>query len=148
MPADVALTRGDVLMAQQPREAADGYRRAPAAGSRRLATSGTRGSLLVQALQDSKQWQQCAETAIRYATMKRDDLFVRAVVSGMWCLSSAGSAPWVDAQLRVYSLLRRVAVSPITVRDHRDSIYRTLMNIEVALKHAMRPRLGGVIVVA
>ena len=122
-------------MAQQPDEAARAYLNAMQLGAadwprRELATAS-----LVQALQDSKQWEQCAETAIKYgAGMNRNELFVRTVVSGMWCLKSAGSAPWVAAQLRKLQTLAEEALSlAITVRDHRDSIYRTLMYIEVAL---------------
>jgi predicted negative regulator of RcsB-dependent stress response len=134
-PADAALMRGDALMAQQPEEAAKAYVHALQLGAadwprRDLATAS-----LVQALQDGKQWQPCAETAIKYgAGMNRNELFVRTVVSGMWCLKSAGSPPWVAAKLRELQPLGEEALSlPITVRDHRDAIYRTLMYIEVAL---------------
>jgi hypothetical protein len=134
-PADAALMRGDAVMAQQPEEAAKAYVHALQIGAadwprRELATAS-----LVQALQDSKQWQPCAETAIKYgAGMNRNELFVRTVVSGMWCLKSAGSPPWAAAQLRELQPLAEEALSlPITVRDHRDAIYRTLMYIEVAL---------------
>jgi predicted negative regulator of RcsB-dependent stress response len=134
-PADAALMRGDAVMAQQPEEAAKAYVHALQIGAadwprRELATAS-----LVQALQDSKQWQPCAETAIKYgAGMNRDELFVRTVVSGMWCLQSAGSAAWVAAKLRELQPLGEEALSlPITVRDHRDAIYRTLMYIELAL---------------
>ena len=135
-PADAALTRADVLMAQQPGAAANAYQQAL-----QLAPDGWQHrelaeASLVQALQDSNQWQACAETAVRYgATMRRDELFVRTVVSGMWCLQSAGSAPWVETQLKGLQPFAEEALSlPTAVRDHRDSIYRTLMYIEVALK--------------
>src|SRR5215471_11476668 len=79
-PADSALSRGDTLMAQQPAEAAEEYLRAlqlaPVDWSRRqLAEAST-----VQALQNSKQWQRCAEAAANYAgAMEHDELFVRTV---------------------------------------------------------------------
>ena len=136
-PADAALTRGDAVMTQQPDEAAKSYLQALQLGAsdwphRDLATAS-----LVQALQDSDQWEQCAETAVKYGTtMKRNELFVRTVASGMWCLKSGRSAPWVVTQLKGLQPFAEEALSlPITVRDHRDSIYRTLMYIEVALKN-------------
>src|SRR5215472_16740928 len=68
--------------------------------------------------------------------MKRDVIFVRTVVAGMWCLSSAKAAPWVNDQLKTLQPLAQEALSlPVTVRDHRDAIYRTLMYIEVARKN-------------
>jgi len=60
---------------------------------------------------------------------------VRTLVAGMWCLASTDSAPWVDLQLTAIQPLAEEALSlPITVRDHRDSIYRTLMYVEVKRK--------------
>jgi len=135
-PADAALNRGDTLMARQPGDAVKAYlealQSAPTDWSHRELVQAS----LVQALQDSQQYQQCAETAAGYgARMKRDVLFVRTVVSGMWCLASTDQALWVDSQLRALQPLAEEALSlPITVRDHRDSIYRTLMYIEVARK--------------
>ena len=135
-PADVALRRGDTMMAEQPAEAARAYlealQLAPADWPRReLAEASS-----TQALQDSNQWQQCAENAVKYARgMQHDVLFVRTVVSGLWCLASADPAPWVDVQLDALRPLAKDALSlPISVRDHRDSIYRTLMIIESARK--------------
>ena len=132
--ADAALIRGDALMAQQPADAAKEYfealRLAPVDWtSRELAEAS-----VVQALQDSKQRQQCAESAVKYAgAMKRDVLFVRTVATGMWCLASADPAPWIEPQFDMLRPLAEEVLSlPISVRDHRDSIYRTLMIIEVA----------------
>jgi tetratricopeptide (TPR) repeat protein len=136
-PADAELVRGDVLMAEQPAEAARAYVQALQVSAADWPGRELAAASLVRALQDSKQWQPCAETAIKYgAGMKRDELFVRAVAGGMWCLSSAESAPWVETQLKELQPLAEEALSlPITVRDHRDSIYRTLMNIDLALKN-------------
>ncbi|HJZ79745.1 MAG TPA: tetratricopeptide repeat protein [Pyrinomonadaceae bacterium] len=133
-PADVALRRGDTLMAQQPAEAAKEYLRAlelaPVDWPSRELTEASE----VQALQNSRQRQPCAEAAANYAgTMKRDELFVRTVVSGMWCLPSTDPSPAINALAEKLRPLAEEALSlPITVRDHRDSIYRTLMYIEVA----------------
>jgi tetratricopeptide (TPR) repeat protein len=132
-PADTELTRGDTLLPQQPADAATAYqealRLAPATWRQRELAE----ALLVQALQDSRQWQQCAETSASYAgAMKRDVIFVRTVVGGMWCLASTDPAPWANAALRKLQSLAEEALSfPTTVRDHRDSIYRTLMYISV-----------------
>src|SRR5205085_629883 len=66
--------------------------------------------------------------------MKRDVLFVRTVVAGMWCLTRGGPADWMDSQKTLQLLAEETLSLPITVRDHRDSIYRTLMFIAVARK--------------
>ena len=135
-PADAALTRGDALLAEQPAEAARAYQQALQLApvdwpQRELAEAS-----LVAALQAGKQAQQCVESAAGYAAgMKRDVLFVRTVVSGMWCLAGGATAPWADTKLRTMLTLSEEVLSlPITVRDHRDSIYRTLMLISVARK--------------
>src|SRR5262249_21308727 len=117
-PADVALTHADALMAQQPAMAANEDLRALELApvnwpSRELAQAS-----LVQALQDSKQLQQCAESAVSYASkMKRDDSFVRMVASGMWCLLSQDPAPWIDTQRERLQPLAEEALSlKISVR--------------------------------
>jgi len=136
-PADAALSRGESLMAQQPAEAANEYLRAlqlaPVDWPRRQLAQ----AFSVQALQDSEQWQRCGETAANYTSaMAHDGLFVRTVVSGMWCLASADRGPWIDSLFESLRPFAEEALSlPITVRDHRDSIYRTLMIIEVARKN-------------
>ena len=132
-PADIALTRGDTLLSQQPVDAAKAYqealRLAPVTWPQRELAEAS----LVQALQDSRQWQQCAETsASDAAPMKRDVIFVRTVVAGMWCVASADPASWTEAALRKLQPLAEEALTfPTTVRDHRDAIYRTLMFISV-----------------
>ena len=132
MPA--ALTRGDAVLAEQPGEAAKAYLQALQLGAAELSRRELAQASMVKALQASRQWQQCAETAATDAvTMKRDVLFVRTVVTGMWCLTKGGSADWMDTQLKILQPLAEETLSlPITVRDHRDSIYRTLMLIAVA----------------
>jgi tetratricopeptide (TPR) repeat protein len=130
-PVDSAIRRADALLAEQPAEAAKMYqeaiRRAPADWPKRDLAE----AALAQALEESKQWQPCAETATTEAArMKRDVIFVRTVVAGMWCLASVDPVPWADAALRQLQPLAEEALSlPISVRDHRDSIYRTLMYI-------------------
>ena len=136
-PADAALLRGDALNATQPADAAKAYQRAlklaPADWPHRELAQAS----LVQALQNNKQWQLCAETAANNAaSMKRDALFVRTVVGGMWCVASAETAPWVDSQFNTLQPLAQEALRlSITVRDHRDALYRTLMLIEVGRKN-------------
>ena len=134
--ADAALTRGDELLAEQPGEAAKAYLQALQLGAAEWSHRELAQASMVKALQASRQWQQCAETAATDAvTMKRDVLFVRTVVTGMWCLTKGGSADWMDTQLKILQPLAEETLSlPITVRDHRDSIYRTLMFIAVARK--------------
>ena len=145
MPADRALKRGDAVLAHQPADAAKAYqeaiRLAPATWPQRELAEAS----LVQALQDSSQWQQCAETAAAQAApMKRDEIFARTVVAGMWCLASTDPAPWSDAALRRLEPLAEEALTvPTTVRDHRDAIYRTLMNLSVARNdHAAAGKFG------
>ena len=132
--ADAALTRGDALLARQPADAAKAYqealRVAPVAWSQRELVEAS----LAQAFQDSKQWQQCAETSAGEAAhMKSDAIFARTVVAGMWCVASAGHAPWSEAALgKLKPLAEEALALSTTVRDHRDAIYRTLMYISVA----------------
>lgn len=134
VPADAALTKGDALLAQQPAEAVKAYREAlrlaPAAWPRRELAEAS----LVQALQDSSQWQECAETSsTRAARMKRGVIFARTVVAGMWCVASTDPAPWADTELAKLKPLALEALTfSTTVRDHRDAIYRTLMLASVA----------------
>jgi len=135
-PADRELRRGDTLRAQQPAEAVKAYqealRLAPAAWPRRELAEAS----FVGALQDSSQWQPCAETAASEAAgMKRDGMFGRVVVTGMWCVVSTDPAPWSEAVARKLEPLAEEALSlPETVRDHRDELYRTLMYLAVSRK--------------
>ena len=135
-PADVALTRADALLALKPSDAAQAYQQA-------LRTAGTNWphrqlaeASLVQAQLDSNQYQACAETAVEDAApMKRDAIFVRTVVTGMWCVASADPAPWWEAALVALGPMAEEALTlPATVRDHRDAIYRTFMYISVSRK--------------
>jgi tetratricopeptide (TPR) repeat protein len=128
-PSDAALTSCDGLLAQRPEEAAIAYREAlrlapPHWSHRELAEAS-----LVTALQDAAQWQECAQTALAEATeMKRDAIFGRTIVAGMWCAVSAGPAPWSKQAIVMLEPLAKEALSmPSTVRDHRDELYRTLM---------------------
>ena len=133
-PADAALMRGDALVTQRPEEAVKAYqealRLAPAIWPRRELAAAS----LTVALQDSRQWQQCAETAATEAArMNRDVMFGRTVVAGMWCLDSAYPATWSKAQaLRLEPLAKEALSLSTTVRDHRDELYRTLMYLSLA----------------
>jgi tetratricopeptide (TPR) repeat protein len=132
-PADAALTRADTLLAEHPADAAKAYEEAlhlaPADWPRRNLAEAS----LVQALLDSKQFQPCAETGVKEAApMERDVFFVRTVVAGMWCLASVDPTGWADAALvKLKPMAEEALTLPATVRDHRDSIYRTLMYISV-----------------
>ena len=132
-PADAALMRGDTLLAEHPEQAAKAYAEALHIASTGWAKRELAEASLAQALQDSKQYQPCAETAVsEAAAMKRDAFFVRTVVAGMWCLASVDPSPWADAALAKLTPMAEEALTlPITVRDHRDSIYRALMYISV-----------------
>ncbi len=135
-PADAALARGDALLSEKPELAARAYREAlhlaPAAWPRRELAEAS----LTTALQDSQQWQLCAETAATEASrMSRGTMFGRTVVAGMWCLVSAYPAPWCEAQAVGLEPLAKEALSlPSTVRDHRDELYRTLMYLALGRK--------------
>jgi tetratricopeptide (TPR) repeat protein len=133
-PADLALARGDTLRALQPQEAAKAYKEAlhlaaPGWSQRELAEAS-----LVGALQDASQWQECAETAASEAAhMTRNVMFGRTVVAGMWCLVSTDPAPWTEtAALSLVALSKEALSLSLTVRDHRDELYRTLMYLSVA----------------
>lgn len=135
-PAGLALMRGDADRAQHPGEAVKAYREAlrlapPDWPRRELAQAA-----LVGALQDSNQWQQCAETAASEAAhMNRNGSFARIVVAGMWCVVSTDPAPWSEQAARTLEPFAVEALSlPLTVRDHRDELYRTLMYRSVARK--------------
>jgi hypothetical protein len=135
-PADAALTRADALLAKQPSQAAKAYQEALRVAQPGWPQGDVAAASLVQALQDSNQWQQCAETAATDSpSMKRDVIFVRTVVAGMWCLASTDPATWAEAALtKLKPLAEKALTMPSTVRDHRDAIYRTLMLISVNRK--------------
>lgn len=134
-PADAALKRADALLAQHAADAAKSYqealRLAPAAWPLREVAEAS----LTVALQDSGQFQQCAETAVAEASrMKRDSEFARTVVAGMWCVVSVDPVQWSDeAAIKLVSLAEEALTLPSTVRDHRDEIYRTMMYL--AMNH-------------
>lgn len=132
-PADVALKRGDALLAQQPAEAAKAYEEALRLAPPDWSTRELASASLVVALQDSSQWQRGAEiAAIEAIRMQQNELFARTVVAGMWCLASADPAPWWETAVgRLKPLAERALSFSTTVRDHRDAIYRTLMYISV-----------------
>ena len=127
--ADVALTRGDALLAQEPVEAIASYREALDVSPRNWPHRELAEASLVAAQQAAKQWQECAETAATEAAqMNRNTMFGRTIVAGMWCVVSPDPAPWtkqVGAQLE--SLAKEALSLPTTELDHRDELYRTLM---------------------
>jgi tetratricopeptide (TPR) repeat protein len=67
--------------------------------------------------------------------MKRDAMFSRTVVDGMWCLVNAYPATWLEGEAHRLEPLAKQALSlSVTIRDHRDELYRTLMRLSVARK--------------
>ena len=133
-PAETALVRGDALLALKPAEAAAAYlealRLAPAGWPERELAEGS----LAVALQNSRQWQTCAETAAAEAAgMSRGTLFARTVVAGMWCLVSPEGAPWSkELAARLEPLATEALSLSTTVRDHRDELFRTLMYLALS----------------
>jgi len=130
-PADLELARGDGLLAQKPEEAVNAYREAlhlapPHWPRRELAEVS-----LAAALQAARLWQQCTDTAVREAAeMKRDAMFGRTVVAGMWCAVLGDPAPFSkQAAVRLEPLAKEALSLSTTVRDHRDELYRTLMYV-------------------
>ena len=133
-PADAALTRGDGLLAQKSEEAIEAYREAihiaPSTWPHRELAEAS----LAQALRKAGQWQECAETAAQEAAqMRRDVMFGRTIVTGMWCLISRDPAPWSKEMAAELEPLAKEALSlPTTEVDHRDELYRTLMYLCLA----------------
>jgi|SRR6185437_9129172 len=131
--ADQALLEGDGEMASRPAAAAAAYARAleaaPAGWPKRELAEASR----VEALKSAGQDQACAEAAARAAAaMAPGAQFVRTVVAGMWCLASgnpdAAPGPWSNAaRARLTPLAEQALALPLTVRDRRDALYRTLM---------------------
>jgi tetratricopeptide (TPR) repeat protein len=131
--ADAMLAQGDALLTLQPADAAKAYREALRLAPADWPPRELAEASLVVALQDSREWRQCAETAANEAVhMKRDAVFGRTVVAGMWCVTSAQDAPWLESAARMLEALAKDALSlPATIRDHRDELYRTLMYLSV-----------------
>src|SRR5262249_6587089 len=133
-PPDAALKQGDSLLAKEPEQAVKAYQEALRLASPDWERRELAEASLVTALQDSRQFQQCAEAAVEQAMgMKMNAMFGRTVVAGMWCLDSADSAPWSKAIAAKLEPLAKEALSlPVTVRDHRDELYRTLMYLSLS----------------
>jgi tetratricopeptide (TPR) repeat protein len=133
-PAEAALMRGDSLRAMHPADAIKAYQEAVRVASVTWSQRELAEASLVGAMQDSHQWQQCAETAATEAVyMTRKEMFARTVLTGMWCVVSADPAPWREAVARKLEPLANEALSLSgTVRDHRDELYRTLMYLSVS----------------
>jgi hypothetical protein len=127
-PADSAMARGDGLLAKTPEEAVVAYREALRLATPNWAHRELAQASLAVALQDAGQWQQCAETAASEAAgMRRNSMFARTIVAGMWCVVTPEPAPWTKETAATLEPLAKEALSlPSTVRDHRDELYRTL----------------------
>ena len=60
-------------------------------------------------------------------------MFGRTVVAGMWCVVSADTEPWTkEAAAKLEPLAKEALSLRATVRDHRDELYRTLMNLSLS----------------
>ena len=135
-PADSALARGDAALAQKPEDAARDYQEALHLAPDNWPRRELAQASLTVALEDSRQWQQCVETAASQAAgMSRGPAFSRTLVAGMWCLVSADPASWTEAQAgKLEPLAEEALFLRSTVRDHRDELYRTLMLLSLARK--------------
>jgi tetratricopeptide (TPR) repeat protein len=129
-PADADLEKADALLSTKSPEAVGAYeevlRLAPPNWPRRPLAQYS----LVTALQLNEQFQQCAETAAREASvMKHDNAFASTVVAGMWCLVQGDAAgAWrTAAAAKLEPLAKEALGSPETIRDERNELYRTLM---------------------
>lgn len=133
-PWDQALTTGDGFLAQEPESAVAAYREALKVAPVNWPRRELAQSSLVTALQNSGQYQQCAEIAAKEAAgMRRDAMFARTLVAGMWCLVTPDPAPWTAAIAQKLEPLAKEALSlSTTVRDHRDELYRTLMYLSLS----------------
>jgi thioredoxin-like negative regulator of GroEL len=134
-PADTALARADSLLSTKSPQAVGAYeevlRLAPPDWPRRSLAQYS----LVTALQINEQYQQCAETAAREASvMKHDNAFANTVVAGMWCLVQGDkSASWRNSAAdKLEPLAKQALSSSETVRDERNELYRTLMFLAVS----------------
>jgi tetratricopeptide (TPR) repeat protein len=134
-PADAALERADALLSTKAPEAAGAYeealRLAPPDWPRRPFAQYS----LVTALQVNGEYQQCAETAAREASvMKHDNAFASTVVAGMWCLVQGdAAAAWrTAAAAKLEPLAQQALSSPQTFRDERNELYRTQMYLAVS----------------
>ena len=132
---DIALEKADALLSTKSPQAVGAYedvlRTAPPDWPRRQLAQYS----LVTALQLNEQFQQCAETAAREASvMKHDNAFANTVVAGMWCLVQGdASASWrTAAMVRLEPLAKQALSSPETVRDERNELYRTLMFLAIS----------------
>jgi tetratricopeptide (TPR) repeat protein len=139
-PADAALMQGDALRATKPEDAIKSYQEALRVAPANWPGRALAETSLVESLQQSGKYQQCAETAATQAALiKRDergDMFAAMVGGGLWCLVSAESdsaKPWWGAAASGLKPLAEEALGlTATVRDHRDELYRTQMYIAMA----------------
>jgi tetratricopeptide (TPR) repeat protein len=140
-PTDAALQKADALLSTKSPEAVAAYeevlRVAPPDWPRRPLAQYS----LVTALQINEQHQQCAETAVREASiMKHDNAFASTVVAGMWCLVQGdAAAAWrAAAASKLEPLAKEALSSPGTVRDERNELYRTLMYLSLSRNETSR----------
>ena len=130
-PADVALARGDELLAQgKYADAASAYGEALKEGGRSFAEHDRTVASFTWALMSSGQTQVCAETAAAEAPlMARSQTFSRVVLAGVSCVNQEQTAAWAEAARKTLEPLAAEAVAlPFTLRDHRFQLYQQLMS--------------------
>jgi predicted negative regulator of RcsB-dependent stress response len=143
--ADIALVRGDTVLAKRPEEAVADYKEALQLAQVSWSQREVAQASLVTALQSSGHYQECAETAaIAARDMSRGPSFARTIVAGMWCLHSDDPAPWTKATAVNLEPLANEALSlHSTVRDHRNELYRTLMYLALSRENKKKAAVLG-----
>jgi tetratricopeptide (TPR) repeat protein len=125
-PADVALARGDELLAGgSADQAADAYREALRVAGTGWADHGRAAGSLVTTLTSLQRWHECAEVAAAQApALPRDTSFGRVVYYGLSCCESE---PDPSAQHTLLPLAEEAIGLPSTARDHRFGLYDVLI---------------------
>jgi tetratricopeptide (TPR) repeat protein len=146
-PADAALAQGDAMLGRgRMAEAASSYRDAF-----RLAKPGWPDrdralSSYTLALMTGKEYQTCAETAIREAPkMRRGAAFATVVRTGLSSANSGGEASWAVTARKTLEPLASEAVSLASAtRDDHYDLYMALMeSSDNRGDRAARDRWGG-----
>ena len=130
-PADVALARGDELMASaKGAEAVTAYTEALRVADPSWSDRDRAAGALVTALSTLRRYHECAEAAATYAAqLPRNESFGRVIYHGLSCCESEPD----DAARAVLLPLAEEAVAlPSTVRDHRFGMYDALISAHKA----------------
>jgi lysophospholipase L1-like esterase len=130
-PADVALARGDELLASgKTKEAADAYHEALRLGDKSWRERDRAVSSFTWAALTIGQSQTCSEIAVQETPlMKRTENFGRVVLAGLSCVNQDPSAAWAAEARKILEPLAAEAIAlPVTLRDHRFQLYQQLMD--------------------